>query len=115
MFQDYCEAHGRPVVENSLYCCEECRMQDEVNSMPQSPLESYQEEEPFLYECLFCSHPHGPSSPCNAAYSYTNEPEPLSISENLSFVPKSYDITQSSPNEHLLLANYQKWLSTVRN
>lgn len=114
MFQEYCEAHGRPVVEDSLYCSEECRMLDEHSSVPQLPLESYQEE-PFLYECLVCLHPHGPSSPCNTAYSYGEDPEPMLILESLSYVPKTYNpIQHNSPNELLLMANYQKWLSTVR-
>lgn len=63
MFQDYCSAHGKPCLPNSLYCSEECKLLDQQLSQTlvhdPEPAAS-----PLLYECSFCSNTNNSGEPC---------------------------------------------------
>ncbi|CAG87125.1 DEHA2D11440p [Debaryomyces hansenii CBS767] len=133
MFQDYCMAHGNPVIAGSLYCCDECRDQDIDNSIyfespVGSPLSVASEmEDHLLYECWFCQTHHEPNEACtghnyaignnSGNYDLINESQPRNtILPNyaLEMLGKgeSEENTDNSiiNSNELIQSNYRKWL-----
>lgn len=62
MFQDYCSAHGKPCMANSLYCSYECMMLD-LHQEPVAHLPL------LMYECPFCSSP----GPCEHQHKHQSQ------------------------------------------
>lgn len=130
MFQDYCLSHGRPCAPGSIYCCEECQLEDyqacQLSSESEQREYNYDyefdfEDEPatprwdvllrssvvsvtlpFLYECAICKNTHAPSLPCKeSSYTYTGNAGPI-VREEMA--------TSLEDNHELILSNYRKWL-----
>lgn len=91
MFQDYCAAHGRPCISGSIYCCEQCRIEDlNTNYEPKQP------EPVLLYECPLCQS--------NQCVHYNNL-KTVYILDTL----KNYDL------ENYIKSNYCKWLVKAKS
>ncbi|CUM47288.1 uncharacterized protein AC631_01935 [Debaryomyces fabryi] len=129
MFQDYCMAHGNPVIPGSLYCCDECRDQDIDNNIYyESPVGSplsvaSESEDHLLYECWFCQTHHEPNEACNGHnyaignndYSVINNSQPRDVTLSnyaLEMFGKSEENTDNSiiNSNELIQSNYRKWL-----
>lgn len=72
MFQDYCALHGEPCIPGSLYCCEECWLEELSNSMKMKVSncenrEQLSTEKYILYECYKCNSSHDSHTSCEEA------------------------------------------------
>mmetsp|Transcript_2562 Transcript_2562/g.2496 ORF Transcript_2562/g.2496 Transcript_2562/m.2496 type:complete len:137 (-) Transcript_2562:1643-2053(-) len=130
MFQDYCMAHGNPVIPGSLYCCDECRDQDIDNSIYYespvgSPLSVASEtEDHLLYECWFCQSHHQPNEACtghnyaivnNDNYGVISQPRDNTLPNYaLEMIGKDESEVNTDNsiinNNELIQSNYRKWL-----
>ena len=132
MFQDYCMAHGNPVIPGSLYCCDECRDQDIDKAYYESPIGSplsisSEAEEHLLYECWFCQTHHEPHEACTGNnyaidnnevnHSMMNETQTRETTVTNCTMEMFPDVESTENNDNsivnsneLIQSNYRKWL-----
>lgn len=118
MFEDYCAAHGRPCIPGSLYCCEECRLEDletsaaASDSAVGSPI--CEKGEQLMYECFFCQSYHTPAEGCvGKSYSlvpFSDELDNLQNTLNGQKLSMVYEEEPMFRNNDFIQSNYRKWL-----
>lgn len=131
MFQDYCAAHGKPCPPGSLYCSEECRLEDikECTSSSEKPKDAY-----LMYECPYCNSTHkcthksnftlnsgsgnitnnidNRSIPQPPSPSSSPSPSHINYKQPMLYHPSILDTLQdySQDNDQIIQLNYKKWL-----
>lgn len=115
MFQDYCLLHGMPCIPGTLYCSEECRMQEleEVIIEENRRRQAAEPEEGYLmYECSFCRASYGHSQECPVA-EYDESTHNFGKGNSLVDLPEGSQLNDIRPKNDPLQSNYRKWLTQM--
>ncbi|EGV60488.1 hypothetical protein PSN45_001759 [Yamadazyma tenuis] len=105
MFEDYCSSHGKQCIPGSIYCSEECRIQDweenfhfESDSEPEDAQPERPAQYSLMYECPVCQS-------TTACVHYN-----LHLNNNIILDTLKDIEVSSNMDSNYIKSNYYKWL-----